>query len=742
MPRTRLLAGAAALLLPYAVPAAAQDAQSATPPPADTAPSTPPAAPASPAAPGTNQPANIDGSRATSGNQDIVVTAHRLESAGASIQPSLGATDYAISNATIQALPGGDNQQLSQILLQTPGVAQDGAGQLHVRDDHGNLQYRINGIILPEGLAVFGQTLTPRFVNRFDLLTGALPAQYGLRTAGIIDIHTKSGLFENGGSLSLYGGSNNTIVPSLEYGGHSDGTNFYASVEYRRNDLGIESVDGSRHPLHDRTDQVHAFGYLDHIINSENRVSLIAGYSDQRFQIPNPRGLHPDGTFSVGGRTDFLSDNLDERQRERTAFALASFLHNADPFTFQASLFARYSSLDYYPDVLGELLFNGLAQRAAKRDLTAGVQLEGVYRIGDSHTLRAGVVISRDRGTSRTTTQVFPLDANGNQAGEPISIPDNSRATEWTYSAYLQDEWKIVPQLTLNFGARFDAYSGFRKERQLSPRANLVWTPGSGTTIHLGYARYFSPPPFANVATPTVALFTGTSGEAPGGLTTTTPFAERQDYFDVGIQQRVGPLTLGLDGYYRRSHNLIDEGQFGAPIILTPFNYRDGRIRGIEGNITYAHGPWLAYANLAWARAKGRDIVSSQFNFDPADLAYISNHYIYLDHDQTWTGSAGLSYRFEHGALGGTRFGADLIYGSGLRTTPVGAPPNSGHLPGYVQVNASLSHRFESAGLELRLDVVNVFDRVYLIRDGSGIGVGAPQYGPRRGFFVGISKSI
>ena len=741
MLRTTLLAGAAALLLPYAAPAAAQGGQPpAEPPPSDATPPTPQAPPAPPT--GTATPSAIDGSRAAGGNEDIVVTAHRLESAGASIQPSLGATDYAISNATIQALPGGDNQQLSQILLQSPGVAQDGSGQLHVRDDHGNLQYRINGIILPEGLAVFGQTLTPRFVNRFDLLTGALPAQYGLRTGGIIDIHTKSGLFENGGELSLYGGSYGTIVPSLEYGGHSDGTNYFASVEYRRNDLGIESVDGSRHPLHDRTEQFHGFAYLDHIINSENRVSLIGGYSDQRFQIPNPRGLHPDGTYSVGGRTDFLSDNLDERQRERTAFALASFLHNAGPFTLQASLFARYSALDYYPDVLGELLFNGLAQRAAKRDLTAGAQLEGAYEIGDHHTLRAGVVISRDRGTSRTTTQVFPLDARGNQAGQPIAIPDNSRATEWTYSAYLQDEWKIVPQLTLNFGARFDAYRGFRSEQQLSPRANLVWTPGSGTTIHFGYARYFSPPPFANVASPTVALFTGTSGEAPGGLASTTPFAERQDYFDVGIQQRVGSLTLGLDGYYRRSRNLIDEGQFGAPIILTPFNYRDGRIRGIEGNITYARGPWLAYANLAWARAKGRDIVSSQFNFDPADLAYIRTHYIYLDHDQTWTGSAGLSYRIEHGALAGTRLGADLIYGSGLRRTPAGAPPNSSHLPGYVQVNASLSHRFESAGLELRLDVVNVLDRVYLIRDGSGIGVGAPQYGPRRGFYVGISKDI
>jgi outer membrane receptor for ferrienterochelin and colicins len=729
MSRSTTLIRAASALIPLAALATAAQAEE-------------PAAAASTASPEpAAAPASAPSADAPAANSDIVVTARRLEAARASIQPSLGATDYAISNATIQALPGGDNQQLNQILLQVPGVVQDGFGQFHVRDDHGNLQYRINGIILPEGLAVFGQTLSPRLVEKFDLLTGALPAQYGLRTAGVVDITTKSGLLSNGGALSLYGGSNGTIVPSLEYGGSSGGTNFYLSGEYRRNDVGIESVDGSRHPLHDRTDQYHAFAYVDHIIDAENRISFLGGYADQKFQIPNPRGLHPDGTFSVGGPTDFLSDNLDERQRERTAFGLMSFLHSAGPLSLQASLFVRQSSLDYYPDVLGELLFNGVAQRAAKRDLNIGAQIEGAYKISESHTIRAGAIVSRDRGTSNTTTQVFPLDANGDQAGEPFAIVDNSAATEWIYSAYLQDEWRILPRLTLNLGARFDAYHGYRSEQQLSPRANLVWTPGSGTTIHIGYARYFSPPPFANIATPTVAKFQGTSAEAPG-LQSTAPFAERQNYFDAGLQQKLGAFTIGIDAYDRKSRNLIDEGQFGAPIILTPFNYRDGRIRGIEGNLSYAQGPWLAYANLAYAKAQGRNIVSSEFNFDPADLAYIRNHYIYLDHDQTWTGSAGIAYRFLDGALAGTKFGADMIYGSGLRTTPDLGPPNGGHLPGYTQVNASLSHRFASLGLDVRFDVVNLFDRVYKIRDGSGVGVGAPQYGPRRGFFAGITKTF
>ena len=676
----------------------------------------------------------------------IVVTGRRLDEARASIQPSLGATAYGVDQQTIQALPGGDNQSLNQLILQVPGVVQDGFGQLHVRDDHNGLQYRINGTILPEGLAVFGQTLSPRLIKSFNLLTGALPAQYGLRTAGIIDITTKTG-FENQGEVSLYGGSHGTIEPSADYGGSTGNTNYFVSGSFTHNKLGIESVDGSSNPLHDKTDQANVFGYVDHILSDTDRVSFLGGYSNDYFQIPNPRGLHPDAGWSVDGRTNYLSNDLDERQLERTGFGALSWLHNDGPFTWQTSLYARYSELLYRPDVTGELLFNGQAQMATKKDFTVGLQSEAAYKLSDTHTLRGGVIVSRDRGTSATDTFVFPVNTAGAQTGEPFGIVDNDAATEWTESVYLQDEWKIVPTVTLNFGGRFDHYCGFRCEHQFSPRANAVWQPTSRTTVHAGYARYFSPPPFENVATANISELQHTSALAPdANLTNTTPFAERQNYFDLGVEQKIGAVTVSLDGYYRKSKNLIDEGQFGAPIILTPFNYRKGNIHGVEANISYQHGPWLVYGNFAYAKAQGKDIVSSQFSFDPADLDYIRNHYIYLDHDQTYTGSAGISYSFRDGFLAGSKLGGDMLYGSGLRTdkelpdeTTI---PNGAHLPGYAQFNLTASHKFDKPGIEVRLDVTNLLDHKYEIRDGNGVGVGAPEYGQRRGVFVGITKDI
>jgi outer membrane receptor for ferrienterochelin and colicins len=640
---------------------------------------------------------------------------------------------------------------LNQVVMQAPDVAQDSFGQFHVRGEHNGLQYRLNGIILPEGISVFGQSLDPRLISSLTLITGALPAEYGLRTAGIIDLKTKSGVIDPGGSVSIYGGSHGTTQPSFNYGGSSGGFNYFVSGDFLRNDLGIESPDGASQALHDHTKQYHGFAYLEDILDDQNRLSAVLSTSSGLFQIPNRPALAPgilnaDGApLLVDGQSTYPSDALNESQRELNHFVIVSWQHSQGALDVQTSLTARYSSLTFTPDPLGDLLYDGIAQDAYKQNVAYALQSDAAYKLGGSHTLRAGLFTQSDRSKSFTDSAVIALGLDGNQLGDiPESIVDDGAKTEWLDSLYLQDEWKIIPAFTVNYGLRFDKFTAFTGGHQLSPRLNMVWQALDDTVVHAGYSRYLSPPPFELVGNETVSKFSNTTA-APAVTQADTPQAEQANYYDIGVQQRLSPrITVGLDTYYKQSHNLIDEGQFGAPIILTPFNYAHGRQYGAELTGNYSGEALSAYFNLAYQSARGKDIDSAQFNFSQADLNYIAENYIHLDHEQQITASGGISRLWL-----GTRYSADFLLGSGLRADEVlpggGSIPNGAHLPYYTQINLGASHLFNLGGagtLTARFDVINVLDKIYEIRDGTGVGVGAPQFGPRRGFFVGLSKSI
>jgi outer membrane receptor protein involved in Fe transport len=689
------------------------------------------------------------GDQASSSIPTIVVTAQHLNEERSRIDTDTGASTYKFDSKAIEAQPGGDNVQLNQVMLQVPDAAQDSFGQLHIRGDHNGLQFRLNGVILPDGISVFGQTLPPRMISSLKLITGSLPAEYGLRSAGIIDLTTKSGALQPGGEISLYGGSHGSFEPSINYGGTTGPNTYFITGDFIRNDLGIESPDGRSTPLHDRTRQYHGFGYFEHIFDESNRVTVIFGSSDDRFQIPNRAGVHAADIgpgLTVNGESDFLSDFLDENQREITHFGTVSWQHSEGDLSVQTSLIGRYSSLSFSPDPqLGDLLFGGISQQAYKKDVAFGLQSDGVYRLTDTHTIRAGVYAQTDRLTSNTTSRVLPTDDTGAQTTDiPVSVIDNTRDSQTIESVYLQDEWKVFPVFTVNYGVRFDHYRAFSSGSQVSPRVNFVWQATDDTTVHAGYSRFFSPPPFELVGNTSVAKFLNTTA-APEVTSGDVVQAERSNYYDVGLQQKLSnELTVGVDSYYKQATDLIDEGQFGAPIILTPFNYADGQVYGVEFTANYSVGHFQAYANAAVQRAIGKHIVTGQFNFGGAELDYIANHYIHLDHEQQVTVSGGASYEWK-----GTRISGDLLVGSGLRrdlTLPDDTSiPNGDRLPYYEQVNLGLSHDFDRQGLKgltMRFDVINALDKKYEIRDGTGVGVGAPQFGPRRGYFAGISQTF
>ena len=219
---------------------------------------------------------------------EVIVHAKRLDAARANIEPSLGASTYSLTNEAVESRPGGETVSINQVLLQVPGVQQDGSGQLHVRQSQGALQYRINNVIIPEGMSDLGESISARIAQKVDLVTGALPAQYGFQAGGVVNVTTKNGVYLNGGQAELYGGGQGEIEPAFEYGNSIGATNVFVSGSFLRNQAGLASLNGSANPSHDRTDQIDGFAYLDRALTGDSRVSLILGAVGRPFPGAEP----------------------------------------------------------------------------------------------------------------------------------------------------------------------------------------------------------------------------------------------------------------------------------------------------------------------------------------------------------------------------------------------------------------------------------------------------------------------
>jgi len=720
--------------------------------------------------------------------QQVAQQNQAFDTARSNLYTTTGTTSDTLSHATIEALPQGTNAPVERVLLQAPGVSQDSAasGLFHIRNDHANAQFRINGIMMPDGVTGFSSIFDTGFIGSLSLVTGALPAEYGLRTTGLVDITTRNDVFNNTGDVGYYGGSRGTIEPSFDYGGTIGnncptkaqsapgadcwpGVQYYVTGRYLQTTEGIENPLPTLNAIHDFSQQEKGFAYMSTFVDPSTRLSLIAGTSTSSFQIPNVPN-QPTMLTSAFGVSSFNSAQLNENQDEDTQFAVLALQRSVNGFDGQISYFTRYDNLHFMPDPIGDLLLNGIASDISRVSYTNGVQGDASYEINPAHTLRTGFTVSGEQSWVDNTSLVEAGAPPG--AEPPFAITDDTAKLGWLAGIYAQDEWRITDKLTMNYGARFDQMWQYTDANQLSPRVSFTYKPFADTTLHAGYARYFTPPVLVEAAPANIALFNGTTG-APASGGTSPVLPERSHYFDAGADQKIAfgcydsagkdctTLDLGIDAYYKIAKDLLDNGTFGQALVLSGFNYAKGINEGVELSAKFHRGNFDAYGNLAVGQEKATNVVSNQYLFDNVtpladlggltELQYINSHWIYTDHNQFVTGSAGASYRFcgrpsgpgepWWASLCGTTLSTDMFYGSGLRT----GDANIGSEAPYAQFNASIAHEFampDGKPLTVRFDVVNLFDTIYQIRSGTGIGVFAPQFGPRRGYFIGISKKI
>ena len=264
--------------------------------------------------------------------------------------------------------------------------------------------------------------------------------------------------------------------------------------------------------IHDRTSQEKGFLYLSTVLDPTSRLTFMSGVSNSTFQIPNNPGQTPN--FTAFGVSDFNSAFLNEHQNEFNQFNVVAYQKSAGDLDYQVSYFNRYSQLHFYPDPIGDLVFNGVSSDVYRQSFVNGIQEDTAWRWGFAHTLRFGFTVSAERSLVNNIAPPCCRSADPSRsdagtdrrAASPSSIPVPRLGT--IFGTYVQDEWKINNQLTLNAGLRFDQMWQYVDANQLSPRVSLTWKPYDGTTFHAGYARNFTPPQQVIAAPTNLALVT------------------------------------------------------------------------------------------------------------------------------------------------------------------------------------------------------------------------------------------
>ena len=216
------------------------------------------------------------------------------------------------------------------------------------------------------------------------------------------------------------------------------------------------------------------------------------------------------------GITNFDSSLLNENQIEVTHYGVLALQKSINGFDGQLAYFTRYNNLQFTPDVVGNMLLNGIASNITRTSYTNGLQGDGSYKVNPANIVRAGFVVSGEKAAVNNFSIVEPCTVcDGSDNGPPVGINDLSSKLGLLMGVYAQDEWKIIDQLTMNAGLRFDQMYQYVDADQLSPRLSFTYTPSENSTWHAGYARYFTPPVLVEAAPANIGLFQNTTGAPP-----------------------------------------------------------------------------------------------------------------------------------------------------------------------------------------------------------------------------------
>lgn len=580
---------------------------------------------------------------------------------------------------------------IESVLLSFPGFAANANGAIHPRGAHNQMTYVIDGMPISDQLTgAFANAVDPTIVQTIELFTGDVPAEFGNKVSGVANITTRTGLGTGrkaSGSTQLYAAGFDTYSQVTQVQGGTEKFGYFASVNTLMSHRFLDSV--SLDNLHNGGNSERAFTRLDYQASPRDvvRLNLIAGRSS--FELANLRSQH-----AAGQR---------QRQALRDLSASVGWVRTIDArSTFDATASYRTSIAQLNPSAGDTPVTASQARHLSTLTLSARYN-----RIAGRHNLRMGADVQRvpiseffsfglthpdfnDPESEGYLPGLLPYDLS--RGGSVFTFAD--KRTGALDTGFFQDRIRMG-RLTVSLGLRYDNYRFVIHGTQLQPRVGLAFhLKETGTVFRASYNRNYQTPPNENLllsSSRQAGLLAPESVREAfgGGVVIMRP--ERQDFFELGLQQSISRF-VGFSGsyYHKRSQDLQDNDNFLNTGIIFPITLSQSRVNGAEGRFNFLPVRGVS-GSLSFTHY--RAIVTPPFSgglfLGSAAVDSLSAGPFIIDHDQTLGVHGMLNYAYKRAWW----TSLSIRYDSGLVSNPsdpaeVVQDPDYADLLPYVNLTA------------------------------------------------------